>query len=521
MWVFLLLVMAINWDALWNEFDPQGKNTPTHSPPFDKQKPFIQAALDPKIQYVSAVCGIQSGKTLGGADATYAGMYGPEPVMLPPHVRGRTPMEIWFVSKSYQLCDTQLETFRMRTPPDIWASESEVRNWGLKKGDQYTHWLKPRKGCEDQAPIKLRLRTSKDPESLRATPFLAWVWGDEATYWPEKSFLNLQGRAIVARTKFIFTTSPRGKDYVYRNLALPGGWPGGVGHDPKISSFGWSSADNPYADKKHLERLRRILGREYAKQELDGLFTDAIGYVYGMFDRSTHMVKPPSDDPDYYPIRVGGVDPGTRDAYAAGIWCRTKEGVWYQVWEFHETGGSSMRFASLFRVAQEKWKVQRWYVDRAKPSDAIDLRDAGVKAYQAIYVHSETDNKVIPITIALCRELLRAGKLFIGEGDEYTAEEFEKYHYKDESDDNPTNTRDIPVDWMNHHMDAMRYAICSVEEIPNVKPRYRSGVDQMPRSNAERPKKPVGVLTASTKDYLAAQDKRFEERERGCRRQEL
>jgi len=66
----------------------------------------------------------------------------------------------------------------------------------------------------------------------------------------------------------------------------------------------------------------------------------------------------------------------------------------------------------------------------------------------------------------------------------------------------------------------MRYCICSVEEIPNMKVRYRSGVDQMPRGESDKSRKPVGVLLGTTKDYLAAQDKRFEERDRGCRRQE-
>ena len=71
-----------------------------------------------------------------------------------------------------------------------------------------------------------------------------------------------------------------------------------------------------------------MLGREYAKQELDGLFTDAIGYVYPMFDRLIHMVAPPSLDPEFYKIIVGGIDPGTRDPFAAGVWARTWEGAW-------------------------------------------------------------------------------------------------------------------------------------------------------------------------------------------------
>ena len=140
---------------------------------------------------------------------------------------------------------------------------------------------------------------------------------------------------------------------------------------------------------------------EYARQELDGLFTDAIGYVYGMFDRSVHMVPPPSLDPEYYPVRVGGIDPGTRDPYAAGIWVRDADRHWYQAWEFHETGGSSSRFGGLFKREQEKWRVSKWYCDKRSPSAVIDLRDAGVRAVPNIDIHGENDAHTIAPMVAV------------------------------------------------------------------------------------------------------------------------
>lgn len=485
--------MTINWDSLWKQFE---------SEPIPAAKPFIKACLDPNIQFVGAFCGIQSAKTLSGADATYALLYGPQPLMLPSHIRGKTPMEVWLVSKSYQLCETQLETFRWRTPAGIWATDKDMKRWGVTKGDRYTHWLMPRKDCEDIAPIKLRLRTSRDPEAMRATPVLGLLNGDEAAYWPEKSIINAQGRAIVARTKFIFTTSPRGKDYIYRNIAVPGGWPGGVGPDPKVAAFGWTSADNPYADKEHLARLRRILGKEYAKQELDGTFTDHIGYVYGMFDRHLHMKALPSKDPEDYDIIVGGIDPGMRDPFAAGVWGRM-DGGWYQLWEFHQTGQSAARLAPIFKATQDHWNVKTWFVDKRRPSEIQDLRDAGVNAFPNIDIHRENDRHTIAPMVGICRELLRNGKLFIGEDHEWTAEEFEKYHYQDDVEEREKNTQDIPVDWMNHHMDQMRYAICSVEDIPDVKPRYRQGSRQEPKEFSHVP---TSKVMPSVAQSLAAQD---------------
>jgi hypothetical protein len=495
--VWLLLLVMLNWKDFVTE-------------PFEKQRPYIEDCINPEIQYVASFCGLQSGKTISEADGLYAALYGPKPIMLPAGPRGKTPMEAWLISKSYALAEVLLETFKWRTPPDIWATDRELRSWGLSKGDRYTHWLKPRSGIEDGAPVKLRVRTASDPDSLRATNNLGIAACDELPHWKEMSWNNLQGRGIVAKTKYLIAGTPRGKNFAYRQIAVPGGWGGGNKTDPKIAVHTWTSADNPYADKAHIERLRRIFGREYAKQELEALFTEQVGYVYGMFDRIEHMVKLPSDDPDFYPVRIGAIDPGLRDPYAGSILCRTPEGVWYQVWEFHETGSSSSRVAPMFKRMQDMWKVKTWYVDKRKPSDILDLRDAGVRAQANIDIHAEDDRRTIAPMVNVVRELLRAGRLFIGKEDEYTAEEFEKYHYPDEADEREKNTNDTPVDWMNHHMDAIRYGICSVEEIADAKPRYRQGADQKPREIGVRGQLvPVGKATMN--DYIKAQDAKMDE----------
>lgn len=515
MWLLLVVLMGIDWSDFPTE-------------PFDAQKAYIQDCADPSLQYVVSFCGLQAGKTISEADGGKTALYGPNPIMLPVGPRGRTPMEVWLVSKSYALAETLFETFRWRTPQDMWATEKQMRRWGVTKGDRYTHWLVPRVGTDDPCPIKLRVRTASDPESLRATNTLGLAICDELPWWKEKAWLNIQGRGIVVKTKYLIAGTPNGRNFAYKTLALPGGYRQGIKgaiprSDPQIAVHTWTSADNPHADKNHILRLKKIFGVEYAKQELEGLFTDSIGYVYPMFDRTIHMPKPPSDDPDDYEVRVGGIDPGYRDAYAVGVWCKTKkgdDGKWYQVEEIHRTGESSMRMAPQILLLQNRWKVSKWFVDKARPSDRQILQDFGVRAYPNLVIHGESDKRTIPPMIAVCRELLRQGRLFIGPEHEYTAEEFERYHYPDEVEERERNTNDIPVDFYNHHLDQMRYCICSVEEIPSIGPRYRSGVDQMPRGTADKAKKPVGALSATPKDYYAAQDRRFDEQERGCRRQE-
>jgi hypothetical protein len=493
------MALAIDWGKFVTE-------------PHDKQKEFITSCLDPSKQYVAAFCGLQSGKTLSMCDAASALIYGDgagfKPVMLPEGMRGKTPMEVWLVSKSYALAEVLLETFRWRTNPEIWATDRDLRGWGLQKGDRFTYWLRPRPGLvEDPAPIKLRLRTASDPEAMRATPTLTLALCDELAYWKDRSWNNLQARALVARTKFIITTTPRGKNFVYRQIAMPGGYGGATVTDQKIAVHTWTSRDNPHADKDHIKRMERIFGREYAKQELQALFTDQVGYVYGEFDRTIHMVPAPSDKPDDYEVIVGGIDPGMRDPYACSVWGKY-QGKWFQLWEYYQTGKTDVQVAPALLMAQDRWEVKRWYCDKRRPSDIQNLRDLGVKVVPNIDIHWENDSRTIAPMVAFCKELLRTGKLFIGVDHDATAEEFEKYAYPDEVDEREKNTNDTPKDWMNHLCDAMRYCLCSEEEASIQAPRYRQGANRTPQ--------PVDTVSrgdraiASMQEYLKAQDDRMD-----------
>jgi hypothetical protein len=56
-------------------------------------------------------------------------------------------------------------------------------------------------------------------------------------------------------------------------------------------------------------------------------------------------------------------------------------------------------------------------------------------------------------------------------------------------------------------MDQMRYAICSVEDIPDVKPRYRQGARQEPK---EFSSVPTSRVMPSVAQSLAAQDEEMD-----------
>jgi len=464
--------------------------------------------------------GLGAGKSIAGADALCELLYGAvdprtgarlvDPLRLPPQTLGELFPEVWIMSKSYTLADQAWGYFRWRVGTKRIYSPKECRKLGLERHDARTHWLKP-SPRGDNRPICVRIRTAHDPEALRATHVLLAAWGDEIAHWPELAWLNLQGRGIVTPTRYLLTTTPKGRNWLYRDVYLAGT----QGNDKSIGVVTCRSADNPWADKEYLRRLRAKFGPDYAAQELDALFVANVGYVYD-FDRQVHMKELPSNEPDFYDERVIGVDPGYGDPYAACVWLRDHAGVWWMAAERYVAGKAiADDFVPWIREQCSRWGVRAVYVDKRRPSDVELLRRRGIRALPNLEVFGEDGRRTIMPMVRIVQRLFREGKIFIAPSCEWTAEEFENYAFPSRE---AKNAGENPVDYRNHLLDASRYAIASVEGLPqDRRPRYRQGADQVPRAKANPPKNGKYVIP-SAKEYLAAQDRKFDLAAKGARR---
>lgn len=482
-------------------------------------------------RYTNFFGGLQAGKSVAGAATTYDRLYGPNPVTLPPHIRGRMHMEVWVLSKSYALADSALATLRAWTPPDIWLTESTCRRRGLKRYDSRTFWLERRTAeVGDPLEICLRVRTARDPESLRATPSLGLAWTDETAHWPELAWHNLQGRGIVAKTKILATTTPKGRNYIYRDGYLPATEPrpadGGSSEwreskDGKLAVVQCRSIDNPLADAEYVQSLVRKFGSQYAAQELEAMFVEAAGLVYYMFRRFDeinaqgqripgHMRKRPSDDPSFYERVVCGYDPGQADPAAVVVLGREKASPkrWWVLEDFKRPGMTIEQMHKELGAIDERWKPAKWYYDKRRTTDGHIIRQwfgSRVQANRELY--GEVERKMILPMVRYVGGLFENDRLAINDECEWTAEELEAYHYEDKED---RNRGENPADWQNHCMDALRYAICSEEHyMPlDTRPRYRRGASQEP----QLPPEPLREMPkAST--WVHALDKAMDERE--------
>jgi len=455
--------------------------------------------------------GLQGGKSIAGADLLYEDLYIHQ-LALPEQIREALSPEVWILSKSYALADMAWSYFKWRAGEDVVYTPEECRKLHLDRGDSRTHWLKPM-GRPDGKPIRLRIRTAHDPEQLRAVGTLLIAWCDEIAFWPEVAWLNLQGRGIVTPTVYIITTTPKGKNWLYRDVYLPGK----DGTDKNTAVVTCRSVDNPWADQDYLVKLRAKFGPEYAAQELDALFTAAVGYVYD-FDRSMHLAEPPSTSTDDYKARVIGLDPGYGDPYAAYVCLKDWDNNWWIADEMYLVSKAIVNDAvPWLRHQCNKWKIQHIYVDKRRPSDWEALRRMQLPALPNVEVFGENDRRTIMPGVRMIQRLFRENRIRVAPHCEWIQEEFENYAFPDRE---AKNAGENPVDFKNHGMDSVRYAIVSVDCLPeDRRVRVRGGADMMPRGVGIMPVRGGNRFKMPTvKESLAAQEKKMDHADKVGRR---
>ena len=278
-------------------------------------------------------------------------------------------------------------------------------------------------------------------------------------------------------------------------------------------------SDNPHLRADYavsLSYLDSVTRARYLNGDWSVIENDVFVYP---FDRAVHVESTPSRDPNYYRRRVVGADPGKSDPYAVPVLCEDYQGVWWVVEEFYRTGGTSSQWQNEFQRMHAAWKPSRWYVDKRKPSDIIDLIRAGIPAVPNIDVHGENERDTIRPMIGVVQDLLIAGKLKVDPSCKQTIYEFEEYRYREAED---RNSGEVPMDVNNHAMDAIRYGLCSVLVPGDRRPRIREGgVGELKALKA--PRKPGDPLPGipSRNAYLKAQDEALEKRQRDLQRGQI
>ena len=382
--------------------------------------------------------GLQSGKSVAGA-AGLGDLIWRHKIQLPEQVAGQMHPEVWILSRTHGMADTAFGYFRW-----LWGKyildEKQCHRLGLVRSDSRTWWLDPR-DRPDRMPLRLRVRSTSDPENLRATSNLLVALADECAHWKDMAWKNLSGRAVVTPTRFLVTTTPRGKNWLFRDIHTPA-----VSGDADFAEVHCRSEDSKWADKGYILKLRQLFGAQYAAQELDAEFVEFEGQVY-TFEEARTLCDAPAES-EYEKVVIGG-DPGFRDPYAVGFW-GLKDGVWYRFDELYCEGKTTKEVSSLIRGKLDREPDVMWW-DARKPEDIAVMRHDGWNCKPNRTVYSEGRTLQIRPGIQLVQSMLSEGTLRVDRNRcPMWLQEVYRYAYRDRDE---RNRGENPVDAFNHAMD--------------------------------------------------------------------
>lgn len=303
------------------------------------------------------------------------------------------------------------------------------------------------------------------------------IWLEEASQFSEADFNELlprlRGKAASWR-QFVLSTNPDAPAHWINTRLING----------REAHVYYSSAkDNPHNPPDYLSTLSMLTGVQKLRL-VDGLWVQAEGAVYSLYDPQYHLVDapPPDDQIKYY---IAGVDWGFTNPGVLQVWAVDYDGRMCLVDETYKTGelvtgekGSDGFWLQEAKRVKAQYNVKRFVCDPSEPAYIETFKRAGLNAIGA-------DNAIRPgIDSVNARLLIRS---FEEGGDNRpritflrgacalpdqslvtkrkpasTLEELTLYAWPKTAAGQ--NDKEVPIKVYDHGMDTMRYVSVEVDK---------------------------------------------------------
>lgn len=208
------------------------------------------------------------------------------------------------------------------------------------------------------------------------------IWLEEASQFSEADFNELlprlRGKAASWR-QIMLSTNPDAPAH-WINKRIINGNEGAVYYS--------SARDNPYNPSDYLETLALLTGVQKLRL-VDGLWVQAEGAVYELFDQAIHLVDapPPPEQIKYY---IAGVDWGFTNPGVLQVWAVDYDRRICLVEEVYKTRelvagerGEDAFWLSEFKRAKAQYDIRRFICDPSEPAYIETMRRAGLNAQGA------------------------------------------------------------------------------------------------------------------------------------------
>jgi len=312
----------------------------------------------------------------------------------------------------------------------------------------------------------IHFQTLEDPDQGRGQG-LDWLWIDEVCELT-KAHWEVIRPSLAGDTAAFFTTSPRGYDWVYKELFrpasenTPGHW---ACHAPT------SSSANPRISPEFLARERTQMSDLMYRQEYEADFVTFQGAVYGnLIDQ--HVLRNESDVrilipewPNIDPWRpcIIGIDTGADHPFGAVKIVQTERGL-VVVSDYLERNRSFYQHAmELKKLAGNSANI-KFAINKNEKQQSIELAQHGIFC-------QKSENDIVAGTERV-KSWLQAHQLwFIDSKVTRTVQQMNAYRWADPPDDGKEKRLKEKVYKLEDELpDCIRYALMTWPVLPSAPP---------------------------------------------------
>jgi PBSX family phage terminase large subunit len=281
----------------------------------------------------------------------------------------------------------------------------------------------------------------------------AGAFGDEAALFPESFRDQMIARCSVEGSKVFFNCNPKGPYHKFKTELID------KAKEKLILYLHFTMDDNLTLSERIKERYRRMYSGVFYQRYILGLWVNAEGLIYDMFDKVKHVVKLKSEF--RYQEYWVSCDYGTQNPFALGLWGRSGL-TWYKIKEYHYDGRKKAVQKTdeeylqdleefVADVAATGAKVRRIIIDPSASSFITLLK-------QNKWAVKKAKNDVLD-GIRNMATALHKGWIKYSEDCIHTFREFSSYMWDEKKQE---RGEDAPKKEHDHHMDGDRYFVNTV-----------------------------------------------------------
>ena len=207
---------------------------------------------------------------------------------------------------------------------------------------------------------------------------LDYVWFDEEP--PEDIYMECKMRVFDRCGEIFGTMTPlKGLTWVYNVIYL------NEGNDEDIWYEQMEWDDNPYLNKKEIEKLSSVLSEDELNSRKYGNFTSGTGLVYNEFDENLNVIEPFDVPYDWYD-KIS-IDPGLKNPLSCHWYACDYDGNVYVIAEHYEKEKTVEYHADRIKQISNKlnWPKRNGKVEAIIDSAANQKTLSGTKSVVELF----------------------------------------------------------------------------------------------------------------------------------------